>query len=863
MEAEAVLRETIMNGLNVNNSDIASLLEMKPKDRVCNMHVIDDDGYADFKYHCCHRNLHGDLECEFLKEDYWVNILMVIIKVLQALIVLFAPIYIPEAYYTLKDYGTPYVLKLAKDVKMRLNVSLTRYPHKERSEFDSSASVSLSKFKQMPKFRNMLNNMKLETRYQLELDDVHIRAAKDTLLPKHVIPVGLWSKLYETFVMCNLRKTEGFRSCCYANMCVKSPCGVRFSWFRFMRSIMMFCVSFVFISPWIIRVALYYYYEHEDTDMRRTAADEKNLDFRSPGAGYTLLLTPLHVFFIFIYVLLFVEYCIFGVLGQKMHDEFKYVLHACFDDMRKRDKERIISFAFKLALRPFTKHGFLGIFTGLISWICGLPAFVLLLASYLLPTVNITIRLSAHLIAFFPRPTCICTCLNLDTIDPEHVISEKLVLKESTMKSPCSRILHLIVVLFCIVSLYSLLFLLTEIGAVAVEIVVYTLMGMILNASKLLAFVSLFFLIAVYGTECFGHVKTKFLVFNQALNKAILKLGKDKCEDVMYQSCREQGNNAFMVSTENSTPIGQPVDIRSDVIGIPKWRTNRLALFFSRHDVHQIPMSLFFQACKMPYDFVPGGVLKNFVKAAVEFGVILVFLIFVFLVVAAFGDTYQLSTSNQLLATVVGGLLPKMLQTVFKSHESPKIDDKSIQFKVFLFELLEDYARDWPIYDLITKSDPIEIKSLALPKRSSVSSSTSYHSAGFGSPKAALLNGHATELQEIKTEIPESPDNEKENKFSDHMANGKANPVANGNAEPVPNGNVIAELTEATETEDTATQTETQTIDTEEALDQNAHTDTDDGKTVYTFDLLIDASKIDVDDFPGLCNSPTLAPSNP
>ena len=866
MEAEAVLRETIMNGLNVNNSDIASLLEMKPKDRVCNLHVIDDDGYADFKYHCCHRNLHGDLECEFLKEDFWVNILMVIIKVLQVLIVLFAPIYIPEAYYTLKDYGTPYVLKLAKDVKMRLNVSLTRYPHQERYEFDTSATVSLSKFKQMPKFKNILNNMKLETKYQMELDDVHIRAAKDTLLPEHVIPVGLWSKLYETFVMCNLRKTEGFRSCCYANMCVKSPCGMRFSWFRFMRSIMMFCASIVFISPWIIRVALYFYFEHGDMDMRRTAAGEKNLEFRFPGS-YTLYATPLHFVFIFIYVLLSVEYCIFGVLGQKMQDKFKYVLHACFDDMRKRDKGEIISFAFKLALRPCTKHGFLGIFTGLIAWIFCLPGFVLFMAFYLLPTVNITFRLIAHFIAFFPRPKSQCTSPNLDTIDPEHVItSEKLVLKDSIMKSTCSRILQLFVILFCIVSLYSLLFLLTEIAAVAVEIVVYTLMGMILNASKLLAFVSLFFLLAVYGTECFGHVKTKFLVFNQVLNKAILKLGKDKCEDVMYQSCREQGNNAFMVSTENSTPIGQPVDIRSDVIGIPKWRTNRLALFFSRHDVHQIPMSLFFQACKMPYDFVPGAVLKNFVKAALEFGVILVFLIFVFLVVAAFGDTYQLSTSNQLLATVVGGLLPKLLQKVFKSHESPKIDDESIQFKVFLFELLEDYARDWPIYDLITKSDPIEIKSLALPKRSSMSSSTSYHSAGFGSPKdenEALLNGHATELQEIKTEIPESLDNEKENKSSDHMANGKADPVANGNAEPVPNGNVIAELAEATETEDTETQTETQTKDTEEALDRNAHTDTDDGKTVYTFDLLIDASKIDEDDFPGLCNSPTLAPSNP
>ena len=849
-EAEAVLRETIMNGLNVNNTDVASLLEMKPKDRVCNMHVIDDEGYADFKYYCCFRNLHDDLECEYLKEDFWVNILMVIIKILQVLIVLFAPIYIPEAYYMLKDYGTPYAFKLAKDVKMHLNIMVANNSDAFKGE-SNAIKCSLSKFKHMHNFKNILGKLKFNTKYRMELEDVHIRAAKDTLLPEHVIPVGLWSKLYRTFVMCNLRKAKGFRNCCYAEVCVKSPCGVRVTWYRVLRSIMMFCTSFVFISPWIIRVALYFFYEHEDMSMRRTAAGERHLEFWFPGS-YTLYVTPLHFVFIIIYVLLSIEYCIFGVMGERVQNKFKYVLQACFKDMRNRDKGEVLSWAFNFALRPCTKYGFFGIFTGLIAWALGLPFMCLFLAFYLLPTVNITFRLMAHFIAYLSRPKSSCSSPILDSYDPDHVVtSEKLVVEENIMKNMCSRILQLCVILFCIVSLYSLLFLLTEIAAVAVEIIVYTLMGLILNASKLLAFVSLFFLLAVYGTECFGHVKTKFLVFNQALNKAILKLGEDKCKEIMYQSYREQGNNAFMVSTESSTPIGQSVDIECDLVGNPRWQTSRLVLFFSKHDVPQIPMSLFFNACKMPYDFVPGSVLKNYVKAAVEFGVILVFLIFVFLVVAAFGDTYQLSTSNQLLATVVGGLLPKLLQKVFKSHESPKIDDKSIQFKVFLYELLEDYDRDWPIYDFITKSDPIEIESSA-PKRSSVSSSTSYLSAGIGSPKddsEALLNGHATEMQEIKRHS-DSHLNERETGSTEPTPNGKAIDTMPDDevADPVPNGKAIAELTETTETEEP----ETLLVDTEESLGEKAETGTDEGKTVYacTYDLIIDASKIDKDGFP-------------
>ena len=836
-EAEAVLRETIMNGLNVNDTDVSVLLEMKPKDRVCNMHVMEDEGYADFKYYCCKKNLHDNIECEYLKEDFWVNILMFIINVLQVLIVLFAPIYIPEAYYMLKDYGAPYVLKMANNVKINLNIRLTTNP----SFYPNATVFCLSKFKRMPRFKNTLNKLKLETQYQVELKDVHIRAEKDTLLPEHVIPVGLWSKLYETFVMCDLRKAKGFRNCCYANVCVKSPCRIYVTWYKVMRSIMMFCTSLVFISPWIFRVGIYFFYEHEDMDMRRKTSDDKNLEFRFPGS-YTLYLTPLHVVFIVIYVLLSIEYCIFGVLGEEVQNKFKYVLQACFEDMRRRDKGEVVSWAFNFALRPCTKYGFFGIFTGLIAWMLGLPFMLLFLAFYLLPTVNITFRLMAHFIAFFPRPKSSCRSVNLESIDPEHVVtSEKLVVKESIMKSMWSRILQLCVIIFCIVSLYSLLFLLTEVAAVAVEIIVYTLMGLILNASKLLAFVSLFFLLAVYGTECFGHVKTKFLVFNQALNQAILKLGEEKCEKVMYQSSREQENTAFMLSTDSSTPIGQPVDIGSDVVGHPKWRTNRLALFFSKYDVPQIPMSLFFDACKMPYDFVPGAVLKNYVKAAVEFGAILVFLIFVFLVVAAFGDTYKLSTSNQLLATVVGGLLPKLLQKVFQSHESPKIDDKSIQFKVFLYELLEEYARDWPIYDFFVKSEPKEIKS-SVPKRSSISSSASYHSAGFGSPKddvEALLNGKATELQEIKVHSNSNIE-EKENESSNPLPNGKA-------IDTLPNGKAI-DITDTTESNN-----DTFLKDDEASRDKNTQTGVAEEKhVVYTFDFLIDASKIDEDDFPEL-----------
>lgn len=865
MDAEKLLRETVMNGLNINNTDITVLLDMNDKDQVCNMHVLDKEGYADFKYYCCRKNLFGNIECKYLSEDFWVNILLYIIVVLQVLMLLFAPIYIPEAYYRLKDFGVPYMHKLSDNVKIHLNIMMTRKPE----NFKGEESFKVSKFKRMPRFKNTLNKLQFEVPYQIELGSIHLRAKEDHLLPEHVIPVGLWNKLYETFVMCNLRKNGGFTKCCYANVCIKSPCGVFVTWYKVLRGIMMFFTAIVFVSPWIIRVALYFFFEHEDMDMRKKAAYDKNLDFWFPG-NYTLYVTPIHISFIIIYVLLSLEYCLYGVLGEKVKSKFKYVLNACFRDMRIRDKGEVIGWAINLALLPCTRFGFFGIFICLILWVVGLPIFLLFLAFYLLPTVNIVFRLAAHFLVYsaeFCLPHCGCKMDRCKTcflsFDPEEIITKERVERdEKIMKSSSNRIVQLIVILFSAISLFSILFLLTELVAVIVEIIVYTLMGLILNASKTLAFVSLVFLLGVYGSECFGHVRSKFLHFNKVLNKAILSLGEKKCEELMYLPPEEQANSAFMLSMENSSKLENPIEIIEKGFH-PRWRVDRMVLFFSRYDVPQIPEKLFFQACKMPFDFVPGAVLKNYVQAAIEFSVILVFLIFVFLVVIAFGDTYQISTSNQLLATVVGGLLPKLLQKVFKSHEIPTIDEKSIQFKIFLYELLERYTHDWPVYDFIHEegSDPKQMESFGNQRRGSDSSSNSccssssaYHSYGVTTSNDDVTTqqtGDAIDPTECQPVANKNQENQPKRNSDVDVANGDVK--VNEETQTTATENCYG-LSNVDETQNEIAEEESETTplikDVNVSHDKNSQTES---KTkIFSFNLLIDATSIDSDDFPEL-----------
>jgi predicted permease len=83
-----------------------------------------------------------------------------------------------------------------------------------------------------------------------------------------------------------------------------------------------------------------------------------------------------------------------------------------------------------------------------------------------------------------------------------------------------------------------------------------------------------------------------------------------------------------------------------------------MLLFLDRNDTPYTPEKFFTEVILLRCCGAPGPVYSQFIHAAWSFARILLFLFFVFVVVMAFGDAYSVSTTNQLLATVVGGFIP-------------------------------------------------------------------------------------------------------------------------------------------------------------------------------------------------------------
>ncbi|XP_045164745.2 uncharacterized protein LOC123528804 [Mercenaria mercenaria] len=705
-DIEVLFRELVMNDFQNTSSGV--IVKLKPTDHVCNMHVTDNDGVAEFRFLCCQRSETNHISCSYLQSDTWLNVLFVVIVVLKVLVVLFSPRLIPDSFYRLKHVAAPYIHRLQQPLSVK--AVATTNPEQFTNVKNK---FKLTKFREMKKFKTTLQNMTLDVPYTLTMKQVFLRVKCGRLLPEDSAPVGLFRTMYDSFFKCKIRERSSVTECCNSNFFTFSTFhNKRLSWYTVLKRFMISILLILIATPWIIRIYVYFQYEHGEMHMRKDAAYRKSLGFYFPG-NFTLLLTPLHVLFVLIYILLSFESCIFGVMSRKMKEQFKFVLRKCFRDMREMKQMDVIGWVVKVAVKPCTLFGGIGICVGLVTWTLSLPFLLLILSFYLFPTLNVTLRLLAHFAVYlFPKNACseirIFARLSriIDSIEQKLEMQdiarlESLEKHDSVLMSGWKRLQQLVIISLCLLSMYSVIFLMTEFVSFIVEIFVYTLMGLILNASMTLTYVSLIFLLGVYGNDCFGVVSKKFLAFNKTMNSAVLELGKEKVENEIYSDDEKQENIAFRVKTERAETVENPVQLAKNADGLPRWQVSRMVLFLSKNDRPMIPKSFYFKSCKMPFYSVPGELLVNYLRAAVEFGMILLFLMFVLVVVLAFGDTYEISATNKMLATIAGGFLPFMLRNiVFKSHAFPVVDKSNMHFQVCLHDLLEDHQQTWPIYDI-------------------------------------------------------------------------------------------------------------------------------------------------------------------
>ncbi|KAK3584425.1 hypothetical protein CHS0354_017703 [Potamilus streckersoni] len=699
---EIAVRELLLDNFKKNEAG----------DAICNINIAEDNGVANFFYKCCRRNSDGNIKCEDVTRDIWLTMLFTIIFLLKLYVILASPRLVPETFYRLKYVTSTYMHRLGNK-PINLKVLLTRTPEKYP---DVRITTDASRFKYMPKFKEKLHGLKPDVVYNLKIPEIHMKVEGQRLIPEDDAPVGFLKSLYDSFVRCKIRERPSVSRCCYSDMCMRHQSSKRIPWHKFLSKLMMCILMLLLTTPWILRVYLYYKYEHEEMNAQRDVATRRGLSLLFPGS-VTLYLTPSHVLFIVIYVLLSIEYILYGVVKEKIRQRFMLVIQKCFRDMRERNISEIFGWSASMLLKPCTSLGVVGVCLGMIFWIIALPYLLMVLSFYLFPTVNLTLRMFGHFIVFtLPRGTKLtnnhfCSklyqCLNIirDKTGMHHIAwTETLEINEQELKMTKNRCLQLLVITICLISMYSVIFLLTEIVSFYVEMAVYTSIGIILNAKTTLTYLSLTFLMVMYANSCFNYVVDRYQSVNKTVNKILQELPKENVDEVIYFPGDQQRNLAFSVKTDDLKALEDPVSLVKTEVGFLRWRASRLVLFLSTNDMPFVPRKFFFDACKMPHYSCPGELLFNYLRAFGEFSTIVAFLLFVLVIVLAFGETYQLSATNQMLATLAGGFLPWIFRNVvFRTHVPPSLDKSNPNFKICFSELLGKYKQDWPIDDIVVE----------------------------------------------------------------------------------------------------------------------------------------------------------------
>ena len=662
-----------------------------------------------FTDRCCsatHPN--DDIDCFTGIPNQWLDILEILLAVLHFAIFVFGPVLLPGWMYTAVLDIVDYVVVLKEPIYKTICISRL---DSTQSDVQANHVLDLRSKRDFQRCRRKLRELPSGMILPIKISRYDLRINYKKLLTEHNVPVSINECIAKGFFQCKMRELEPFRDCCNANL-YGCYTGVKpRPWISMCHVVGRVLLVFILPTPYYVRLLLYYKFEHPEIQLRLDAASRIGLpiDFHYNIMQY---LTPTHFTYIVAYVICITAGLVVTYIGgNEKKTRLQNIVIKAFEDMRDLSMLKALSMVVSNCMWPFKRFGIFGIFIGLVYWPVVMPVSILICVIYSMPLIFLMCRIVRHT---FGKSQEKGVSKGIQTFDTDVVFgairSKRGINKENWHCSlrPRRVAINLAISLSTIGTLFSVMLLMSEVVSYIAEVLCFTLMGLIVNASKVLKYGSLMFLVAIYSFDCYNNVTKKYLKLNKELFSEIkFRLGKAIDEFTSLPS-HLQGNRGFKAcEASEQADYENDDDLRFDEVY--QWTVNDLILFVDSDDTPRIPKQLFDDICQIRVSGSPGPIYRSLLQATGKFLMIVCFLMFIFIVVLSFGDNYKMSSTNQMIATMAGGFMPFMLSKLLRPN-TPEVNIKSVSFHSKLEEIMTNFCQTWPLNDLLfdIEKPPVE-----------------------------------------------------------------------------------------------------------------------------------------------------------
>ena len=361
------------------------------------------------------------------------------------------------------------------------------------------------------------------------------------LLTENQVPVGLLTSLGRTFFHCRLRDVGPFKDCCQANMFSSCPTRRPTPWIRFWRNVGRALMILLLPTPFYIRVLVFYNFEIDEVTERKEAVARSGL-LEAYENNLIHYLTPSHPVFICIYIIYFIAAALLACGGQA--SQFKQTIVSSFAALKSFSWITSLGILSSNVIWPFQRFGLFGCVVALVYWPIVMPLSVVVYILYCLPTVYVCFRMlfRAADVGSTGRKlrqrrgrdddeNASGYRIRTDVDRTLRLFDTKALLGKTssddarnirpfpgTRRLQLSKLLkQLAMSVVCVLTLNAVLVVMTECVGFIVEIIVFTLMGIIVNAGSMLKYCTLVFLVIVYSYDTFNNVPKKYLKLNRSL----------------------------------------------------------------------------------------------------------------------------------------------------------------------------------------------------------------------------------------------------------------------------------------------------------------------------------------------------------